>query len=90
MTWPTRRASTSTSTIAAAHPGKPILITESGTWSAPGTHGRAEVDGTEEWQAEKFRKHWAQLGSRAQVCGYTFWVYEDYKQLRPFPAEAGA
>jgi beta-glucuronidase len=66
--------------VAAAHPGKPILITENGTWSDPGNHGSPDVEGTQEWQAEKFRKHWAQLAARPQVCGYTFWVYKDYKQ----------
>jgi beta-glucuronidase len=70
--------------VAANHPGKPILITENGTWSLPGNHGSAEVEGTEEWQAEKFRRHWAQVVVRDRVCGYTFWVYKDYKQRRGY------
>ncbi|WP_206789055.1 hypothetical protein [Amycolatopsis sp. MtRt-6] len=66
--------------VAAAYLGKPILITENGTWSVPGTHDSPEVEGSGKWQAEKRRKRWAQLGDRAQVGGYMFWVYEDYKQ----------
>ena len=73
--------------VAENHPGKPILITENGTWSMPGNHGSAEVEGTEEWQAEKFRKHWAQIVVRERVCGYTFWVYKDYKQRRGYNQE---
>jgi beta-glucuronidase len=73
--------------VAANHPGKPILITENGTWSIHGTHGSAEVEGTEEWQAERFRRHWAQVVERERVCGYTFWVYKDYKQRRGYNQE---
>ena len=46
--------------------------------------GSPEVEGTEEWQAEKFRRHWAQVVVRDRVCGYTFWVYKDYKQRRGY------
>ena len=73
--------------VAAAHPGKPILITENGTWALPDNHGGADVQGTEEWQAESFRRHWAQVVTRDQVCGYTFWVYKDYKQRRGYNYE---
>jgi beta-glucuronidase len=48
-------------TVAANNPGKPILITENGTWSVTGTHGSPDVEGTEEWQAEKLRTHWTQI-----------------------------
>jgi beta-glucuronidase len=73
--------------VARNHPGKPILITENGTWSLFGNHGSPDVAGTEEWQAEKFRRHWAQVVVRDHVCGYIFWVYKDYKQRRGYNQE---
>lgn len=64
-----------------AHPDKPILITENGSWAWPlGNHGDPTEDGTEEWQAANFRSHWDQLAERDFVAGYAFWVFEDYKQ----------
>jgi beta-glucuronidase len=63
------------------HPGKPILITENGTWSFLGHHGPADEQGTEEWQAASFRSHWEQVSARKDyVAGYTFWLLKDYKQ----------
>jgi beta-glucuronidase len=63
------------------HPGKPILITENGTWSFLGHHGPADEQGTEEWQAASFRSHWEQVSARGDyVAGYTFWLLKDYKQ----------
>jgi beta-glucuronidase len=73
--------------VAANNPGKPILITENGTWSLPGDHGSPDVEGAEEWQTEKFREHWTQVIARDHVCGYTFWVYKDDKQRRGYNYE---
>ena len=64
-----------------AHPTKPILITENGTFSYPGRHGSPDEMGTEEWQAEKLRRHWAQVVARPEtMAGYTYWLLRDYKQ----------
>lgn len=67
--------------VHAKYPGKPILITENGTWSVAGTHGPATTQGTEEWQAASFTAHWAQVTARsAFVAGFTYWVLKDYKE----------
>ncbi|WP_416314308.1 glycoside hydrolase family 2 protein [Rossellomorea sp. FS2] len=63
------------------HPGKPILITENGTWSVLGNDGPVTEQGTESWQAEQFRQHWDQATERKDfMAGYTFWALKDYKQ----------
>ncbi|MEV6589736.1 glycoside hydrolase family 2 protein [Streptomyces acidicola] len=68
-------------TVHAKYPGKPILITENGTWSVAGTHGPSTTQGTEEWQAASFEAHWAQVAERSEfVAGFTYWVLKDYKQ----------
>ncbi len=71
-------------TIDAVHrryPASPILITENGTYAEPGRHGGPGETGTEEWQADKLRKHWRQVAARAgDVAGYTYWLLRDYKQ----------
>lgn len=65
----------------ARHPGKPILITENGTWSYLGKRGPDTEAGAEEWQAANFRAHWEQVAARPDfVAGYTFWLLKDYKQ----------
>lgn len=70
------------------HPGKPILITENGSWSTLGHHGPETEQGTEEWQAMNFRSHWEQCAARADyVAGYTFWVLKDYKQRAGYNEE---
>ncbi|WP_328744123.1 beta-galactosidase [Streptomyces sp. NBC_00285] len=67
--------------VHAKYPGKPILITENGTWSIAGTHGPDTTQGTEEWQAASFTAHWAQVAARSDfVTGFTYWVLKDYKQ----------
>jgi len=67
--------------VHANHPGKPILITENGTWSFLGNRGPDTEQGTEDWQAASFRAHWAQVTARPDfVAGYTFWVLKDYKE----------
>ena len=67
--------------VHAAHPGKPLLITENGAWAIAGTHGSAATQGTEEWQAEYLAAHWNQtVARRTFVAGYTAWVLKDYKE----------
>ncbi|GGU15381.1 glycoside hydrolase family 2 protein [Streptomyces coeruleorubidus] len=67
--------------VHAKYPGKPILITENGTWSLAGNHGPDTTEGTEEWQAARFTAHWAQVVDRSEfVAGFTYWVLKDYKQ----------
>ncbi|WP_329439687.1 glycoside hydrolase family 2 protein [Streptomyces canus] len=67
--------------VHAKYPGKPILITENGTWSVAGTHGPDTTQGTEEWQATSFTAHWAQVAARSEfVAGFTYWVLKDYKE----------
>ncbi|NUU06167.1 glycoside hydrolase family 2 TIM barrel-domain containing protein [Leifsonia sp. C5G2] len=67
--------------VHAAHPGKPLLITENGAWAIAGTHGLATEQGTEEWQAQYLADHWAQVvARRSYVSGYTAWVLKDYKE----------
>jgi len=71
-------------TIDAVHrtyPASPILITENGSYADPGRHGGAEKTGTQEWQADKLRRHWRQVAARAgYLAGYTYWLLRDYKQ----------
>jgi beta-glucuronidase len=64
---------------------RPVTWASSTSWDP--AFDLADVVGTEEWQAEKFRRHWAQVVVRDQVCGYTFWVYKDYKQRRGYNQE---
>ncbi|GHA24188.1 glycoside hydrolase family 2 protein [Streptomyces purpurascens] len=67
--------------VHAKYPGKPILITENGTWAVAGTHGPDTTEGTEEWQAARFTAHWTQVAERSEfVAGFTYWVLKDYKQ----------
>jgi beta-glucuronidase len=67
--------------VHARHPDKPIIITENGSWSIPGTHGPVDQAGTEEWQAANLESHWAQSTARSDyMAGYIFWVLKDYKQ----------
>ena len=64
-----------------SHPGKPILITENGTWALFGNHGPSSAQGTEEWQAEYLAAHWQQVVVRKPfMAGYTAWVLRDYKE----------
>ena len=63
------------------YPASPILITENGSYADPGRHGSPAETGTEEWQADKLRRHWRQVAARAgDVAGYTYWLLRDYKQ----------
>ncbi|WP_454050582.1 glycoside hydrolase family 2 protein [Cellulomonas sp. Marseille-Q8402] len=66
--------------VHAAHPDKPILITENGSWSYLGQRGSADEEGTEDWQAANLASHWEQVTARPYVAGYTHWVLKDYKQ----------
>jgi beta-glucuronidase len=70
------------------HPGKPILITENGTWSIYGNRGPDTWGGTEEWHRRKFLLHWDQVVPRKDfVAGYTFWLLKDYKQRMTYNHE---
>jgi beta-glucuronidase len=63
------------------YPGSPILITENGSYADLGRHGGPAETGTEEWQADKLRRHWQQVTERADhLAGYTYWLLTDYKQ----------
>ena len=70
--------------VHAKHPGKPILITENGTWSFWGQHGDPAEVGTEEHHAAYFQAHWDQVVAKPYVAGYAFWVLKDYKQRRNY------
>lgn len=70
--------------VHANHPGKPILITENGTWSFWDNHGDPAEVGTEEHHAAYFREHWDQVVAQPYVAGYAFWVLKDYKQRRNY------
>ncbi|MBV9795315.1 MAG: beta-galactosidase [Actinobacteria bacterium] len=68
-------------TVHRQYPRSPILITENGSYADLGRHGRRSETGTEEWQADKLRRHWRQVAARpGYVAGYTYWVLADYKQ----------
>ncbi len=63
------------------YPGKPILITENGSYAAAGDRGPATKQGTEDFQAAQFKAHWRQVVARKSfMAGYTFWVLKDYKE----------
>lgn len=66
--------------VHAAHPDKPILITENGSWSYLGLRGDPTEQGTEDWQAANLVSHWEQATAREHVAGYVHWVLKDYKQ----------
>ena len=67
--------------VHAAHPDKPILLTENGTWAIAGHHGSAAEQGTEEWQSAYLQDHWTQVVARSEyAAGYTLWVLKDYKE----------
>jgi len=51
--------------VHAKYPGKPILITENGTWSQAGHHGPSTTETTEEWQAARFTDRWTQVAERS-------------------------
>ena len=58
-----------------------ILTPATATSANPGRHGGPAETGTEEWQAEKLRRHWRQVTDRAgYLAGYTYWLLRDYKQ----------
>ena len=72
-------------TVHGQYPGSPILITENGSYADLGRHGGPDETGTEEWQAEKLRRHWSQVAQRAgppagYAAGYTYWLLKDYKE----------
>jgi beta-glucuronidase len=71
-------------TVHRQYPGAPILITENGSYADVGRHGGPEETGTEEWQADKLRRHWRQVAERADssagYAGYTYWLLQDYKE----------
>jgi len=73
--------------VHASYPNKPIIITENGSWSIPGTHGPVDEAGTEEWQAANFASHWRQTTARDYMAGYLFWVLKDYKQRMGYNME---
>ena len=68
-------------TVRRQYPNSPILITENGSYAHLGQHGSLAETGTEEWQADKLRRHWEQVAARAgHLAGYTYWLLRDYKQ----------
>ena len=73
------------------HPGKPILITETGCDAAPGAAGDPDVRAaTENYQVTYLRKQMDVLERLPYVCGFSVWVLKDflcpeYGQDNPVP-----
>ena len=62
-----------------SHPKKPVIITEFGADALPGLHGSAEDKGTEECQAEVFRRQIETIRQIPYVKGMTPWVLYDFR-----------
>ncbi|MDD5679087.1 MAG: glycoside hydrolase family 2 TIM barrel-domain containing protein [Kiritimatiellae bacterium] len=63
-------------------PAKPHLITEWGTHSLPGFHGRHRF--TEEYHAEYLRTVWRAIRETPGIAGGVIWCWSDYHHQRDF------
>lgn len=67
------------------NPGKPIVIMENGSWSRLGFRSSKKRRGSEDWQADLLRRQWDVLQNyRPQLCGYTFWILQDYRSRKTY------
>ena len=62
-----------------SRPEKPVIVTEFGADALWGAHGTAEDKGTEECQAEVYRRQTAVLGTIPYVRGMTPWILYDFR-----------
>ena len=62
-----------------SRPVKPVIVTEFGADALRGAHGTAEDKGTEECQAEVYRRQVAVLGTIPYVRGMTPWILYDFR-----------
>lgn len=68
------------------YPGKPVIITENGSWSIYGRSGTQA--GGEHWQGNLFQLNYNQVITQTDyVVGYAFWNFKDYKQRRGYNQE---
>lgn len=62
-----------------SHPDKPVVITEFGADALPGHHGTATDKGTEECQAEVYKRQIETLRRIDYVKGMTPWILYDFR-----------
>ena len=68
--------------LANSHPGKPVVISETGADAVSGLHGSADAFFTEERQAEFYRKQFAILKDFDSVRGVCPWLLYDFRSIR--------
>ncbi len=62
-----------------SHPQKPVIITEFGADATPGLHGSVDDKGTEECQAEVYRRQIEKIRTIPYVKGMTPWILIDFR-----------
>lgn len=62
-----------------SHPSKPVIITEFGADAMAGLHGSISDKGTEECQAEVYRKQIETISSIPYIKGMTPWILFDFR-----------
>ncbi|MCQ2520341.1 MAG: glycoside hydrolase family 2 [Lachnospiraceae bacterium] len=60
-------------------PDKPVIITEFGADALPGHHGTVSDKGTEECQADVYKKQVSVLGRIPYIKGMTPWILYDFR-----------
>ncbi len=65
--------------FANSHPDKPVIITEFGADALPGLHGSIDDKGTEECQAEIYRKQTETIRGIEYVRGMSPWILYDFR-----------
>lgn len=66
-------------TLKNSNPDKPVIITEFGADAKCGMHGTNSDKGTEEYQAQVYKKQVKVLGSIPYVKGMTPWILYDFR-----------
>jgi beta-glucuronidase len=62
-----------------SHPQNPVIITEFGADATPGLHGSVDDKGTEECQAEVYRRQIEKIRTIPYVKGMTPWILIDFR-----------
>ena len=68
--------------LANSHPGKPVVISETGAGAVAGRHGSPDAMFSEERQAEFYRRQFAILRDFAFVRGVCPWILYDFRSER--------
>ncbi len=65
-----------------SHPGKPVIVSETGADALPGHRGAGRVLFTEDWQAEFYRQQLARIAAAPYVRGVAAWLLYDFRTER--------